>query len=73
MRRSAYANPRQLRVLTSILDDYCRARSIPAGEEREDTGRLLMMLFGQGWRKMDDLKAVLATSRDGMLPSYCPA
>jgi hypothetical protein len=69
MRRSGYANPRQLRVLTSMLDDHCRAHSIPAGEEREETGRLLMLLFSQGWRRIDELRAVLARSRNGMLPS----
>jgi len=70
MRITGIANPAQIAILAKLLDDYCVSNHIAFDSiERENAGRLLMALFNNGgWRTVKELKAVLAASRDGVLP-----
>jgi len=53
--------PNQLSVLAHVVDDYCRSNKIAASsEEREEAARLLLSLYEQGWRTVEELKAALA-------------
>lgn len=46
---SGVADSEQLKMLTDILDGYCQERDISSSSiERDDAGRLLMWLFGNG-------------------------
>ena len=54
------ADSEQLTILTMALDDHCRANGIdPSSKEREDVGRLIMSLFGNGAHSAEELMAAL--------------
>lgn len=52
------ADPEQLTMLITVLDDHCRTNGIyPASREREDVGRLIMALFNNGVHSVEELNA----------------
>jgi hypothetical protein len=57
---SGFADPEQLKILTSVLDDYCREHGIDDhSPERAAVGRLLVSLFEQGRQSREDLATML--------------
>lgn len=60
---SGIADSEQLTILTAVLKDHCRANGIdPASPECADIGRVLMALFNNGARSVEELKAALAAT-----------
>lgn len=54
------ADAKQLATLTRILDDYCELAHVPGKHPaREQLGRRLMTLFGEGVDDPDDVKREL--------------
>jgi hypothetical protein len=52
--------PEHLAILTTVLDDVCRAAGIPqSGPEREDVAWLVMHFYGRGFHSADELRAAL--------------
>jgi hypothetical protein len=50
----------QLALLTTILDDICRAAGIESqGPEREEIAGLVLHFYGHGYRTADELRAAL--------------
>ena len=61
---SGFADPEQLKILTSVLDDYCHANCIEEwAPERAAAGRLILSLFEQGWQSHEELLGMLTTVR----------
>lgn len=57
---SGHADAQQLAKLTRILDDYCELARIPGKHPaREQLGRRLMTLFGEGTDNPEDVKKEL--------------
>ena len=53
-----------LRMLTSVLDEYCRERGIANhSDKRKSIGYLLMSFFHDGAHTPEDLKAALRAAR----------
>jgi len=61
------AHPEQLAILTTALEDYCRAEHIETGKPaHEDAARLIMQLFNNGAFTAQEIGvALLATAREG--------
>ena len=64
---SGIAQPEQLAILTTALDEYCRAEQIDVGTPAyEDAARLIMQLFNNGAFTPAEISAALdATARVG--------
>ena len=58
------ADDGDLKMLTTVLDDYCLERGIANHtEERRSAGQLIMTLFHDGAHSIEQLKAALLTTR----------
>ena len=58
-----YLDSEDLDMLTTALNNHCVAYAIPAGVERDDIARLIMVLFGSGITNANDMKDALIASR----------
>ena len=56
---SGFVDPGQLKLLTSILDEYCAANFILDERERRKAGRLIVSLFRGGMETPQALRAAL--------------
>jgi hypothetical protein len=57
---SGVANPKQLAILTTALETYCRDAGIePGTSAHEDAARLVISLFSTGSHSAEDLAAAL--------------
>lgn len=66
---SGTANPEQLALLTTVLEEYCADAGISLLDTgREDAARLLMDLFSRGVEEAAELKAALAARSQSELP-----
>ena len=53
-------DPKQLAMLTAVLDDVCAAAGIGMhGPEREAAASLVMNFYWRGYRTIDDLKSAI--------------
>ena len=60
MRFSGIADPEQLAVLTTVLNDICTAARIaPQSDARDDIAALLLDLYQNGHSSADQLRAAL--------------
>lgn len=60
MRFSGIADPKQLAVLTALLNDICTAAGIePHSDVREDIAGVLLDLYQNGHSSADELRAAL--------------
>ena len=60
MRFSGIADPEQLAVLTTVLNDICTAAGIaPQSDARDDIAALLLDLYQNGYSSEDQLRAAL--------------
>jgi hypothetical protein len=53
------ASPKQLRMMSKVLDEYCSAHGIKDAEESEDIGLVILDLFNTGHRTADEIRAGL--------------
>ncbi len=58
-------------MLTTALNDHCRANDIPDGPERDDVARLIMVLFNNGMTNAEDLRAALDAAQDSGASQNC--
>lgn len=60
MRFTGIYNPEQLAVLSNVMDEYCRDHFIERpGPGYEDASYLVLALWRDGARTVDDLKTAL--------------
>ena len=56
----SFADPEQLQILSTALDNYCREFGIePGTPEREDAAEFIIALFNSGAHTADELRAAL--------------
>ena len=55
----AETDPRQLAMLSQVLNDFCREHQIEAISERENAAALIKCLFQRGYETADDLNNAL--------------
>lgn len=56
---SVSIGPRQLALLTAIVDEYCGSNGLPAGSERERVALIVLKLFEEGHASPEELKLKL--------------
>ena len=56
---SGLVDPEQLKLLTSVLDEYCAANNISDERERRGAGMLIISLFKSGIRNPDALREAI--------------
>ena len=59
---SGVVHPEQLSLLTSVLDEYCEARSISDENARKEAAYRIMSLFKDGAQTSEALRTALMAS-----------
>ncbi len=54
--------PEQLKILSEVLDEYCKANSVFDEATKREAAARIMALFTNGFHTMDELRASLLAS-----------
>ena len=63
---SGVVDPDQLKMLTSILDEYCETRNIAGEQERNRVAVRILALFKDGAQNHDAIRAALLLADPGL-------